>query len=208
MSKVPEILRSKLLQVALGFAAGAATYVTVEQHQAPSQAVQLAMEIGAYYESSGRHIGKPYRDKLGKGQPWTVCHGVTGPEVDPAKYYTPEDCKRLELPKYIEAERLAQSQFKYWHSYNVWVQASVIDMFYNLPAASIASSTLRAQANAGLPPEVWCPQMQRWVFGTVNGRKTRLPGLVDRRGTTAELCRDWGRDGHFSAQVLAEKGGQ
>ena len=90
MSKVPEILRSKLLQVALGFAAGAATYVTVEQHQAPSPEVQLAMEIGAHYESSGRHIGKPYRDVIGKGQPWTVCNGVTGPEVDPAKYYTPE----------------------------------------------------------------------------------------------------------------------
>ena len=208
MSKVPEILRSKLLQVALGFAAGAATYVTVEQHQAPSPEVQLAMEIGAHYESSGRHIGKPYRDVIGKGQPWTVCNGVTGPEVDPAKYYTPEDCKRLELPKYLAAERAARRMFVHWGTYNVWVRASLIDMLYNLGEATVAASTLLQQANAGQPFEIWCPQMQRFVYGTVGGKKSRLDGLAKRRDTTAELCRDWGRDGHFSAQVRAEKGGQ
>jgi len=25
---------------------------------------------------------------------------------------------------------------------------------------------------------------------------------VDRRGATTELCRDWGRDGHFSAAII------
>ncbi|MFZ7337113.1 lysozyme [Comamonas jiangduensis] len=204
MSKVPAVLRNRLLQLAFGFAVGATTYVAVDQPAKPSQAVQLAMELGAHYESSGRHIGVPYVDKLGKGQPLTVCNGVTGPEVVAGRYYSKDDCYRLELSKYLEAERTAQRQFKHWHTYNVWVQASVIDMFYNLPAASIASSTLRAQANAGQPPEVWCPQMQRWVYGTVNGRSTRLPGLVERRTTTAELCRDWGRDGHFS--VIAIRG--
>ena len=81
MSGVPALLRSKLLQLAIGFVAGAATYVAVDQPAIPSPDVQLAAEIGAHYESSGRHIGKPYIDKLGKGQPLTVCNGVTGPEV-------------------------------------------------------------------------------------------------------------------------------
>lgn len=202
MSSVPAILRNKLLQLAIGFAAGAATYVAVEQ---PSPEVQLAMEIGAHYESSGRHIGKPYIDKLGKGQPLTVCNGVTGPEVVAGRYYTQEDCKRLELPKYLAAEKAAERLFTRWGSYNVWVRASIIDMIYNLGEAAVAASTLRAQANAGQPFEVWCPQMQRFVYGTVGGKKTKLPGLIDRRGTTAELCRDWGRDGHFSQQHLAGK---
>lgn len=201
MSKVPAVLRNKLMALALGFAAGAATYVAVD---APSQEVQLAMEIGAHYESSGRHIGWPYVDKLGKGQPLTVCNGVTGPEVIAGKYYSREECKRLELPKYLAAERAAKRQFRRWASYNVWVRASIIDMIYNLGETAVAGSTLRTMANAGQPPAVWCPQMQRWVRGTVNGKSVVLPGLVDRRDTTAELCKDWGRDGHFSAALIGQ----
>lgn len=201
MSKVPSVLRTKLLQVALGFAAGAGTLAVLDQ---PSEAVQLAMEIGAHYESSGRHIGKPYVDKLGKGQPLTVCNGVTGPEVQAGRYYTTEDCKRIELPKYRDAERAAQRLFKHWNSYNKWVQASVIEMVFNLGETTVAASTLRAQANAGQPFAVWCPQMQRFVYGTVAGKKTRLDGLAKRRDTTAELCQDWGRDGHFSAAAVAQ----
>lgn len=204
MSKIPSVLRNKLMALATGFALGAATLVAVDQ---PSAEVQLAMEIGAHYESSGRHIGKPYRDMIGKGQPWTVCNGVTGPEVDPSKYYTADDCKRLELPKYLEAERAAKLLFKHWSDYNVWVRAGLIDMIFNLGESTVAASTLRAQANAGQPFDVWCPQMQRFVYGTVNGKKTRLDGLAKRRDTTAELCRDWGRDGHFSSQALAQQGG-
>ena len=171
----------------------------------PSPEVQLAIEIGAHYESSGRHIGKPYIDKLGKGQPLTVCNGVTGPGVVAGRYYTPADCKRLELPKYLAAEKAAKRLFTRWGSYNIWVRASIIDMIYNLGEATVAASTLRTQANAGQPFEVWCPQMQRFVYGTVGGKKTRLPGLVARREATAELCRDWGRDGHFSQQHLAKE---
>ena len=205
MSGVPAVLRSKLLQLAIGFAAGAATYVAVDQTAMPSPEVQLAIEIGAHYESSGRHIGKPYIDKLGKGQPLTVCNGVTGPEVVAGRYYTPADCKRLELPKYLAAEKAAKRLFTRWGSYNIWVRASIIDMIYNLGEATVAASTLRTQANAGADFAVWCPQMQRFVYGTVGGKKTRLPGLVARREATAELCRDWGRDGHFSQQNLAKE---
>lgn len=203
MSGVPAVLRSKLLQLAMGFAAGAATYVAVDH--SPSHEVQLAAEIGAHYESSGRHIGKPYIDKLGKGQPLTVCNGVTGPEVVAGRYYTPADCKRLELPKHLAAEKAAKRLFTRWGSYNIWVRASIIDMIYNLGESTVAASTLRTQANAGADFAVWCPQMQRFVYGTVGGKKTRLPGLVARREATAELCRDWGRDGHFSQQHLAKE---
>ena len=108
----------------------------------------------------------------------------------------------------LAAERAARRMFVHWGAYNVWVRASIIDMLYNLGEATVAASTLLRQANAGQPFEIWCPQMQRFVYGTVDGKKSRLDGLAKRRDTTAELCRDWGRDGHFSAQVLAEKGGQ
>ena len=201
MSKVPAVLRSKLLQVAMGFAVGATTYVAIDQPAKPSQAVQLAMELGAHYESSGRHIGVPYVARLGAGQPLTVCNGVTGPEVVAGRYYSKEDCYRLELPKYLEAERAAKRLFKHWAAYNHWVQASFLDMLYNLGEAKVAGSSLLRLANAG-DLEAACAQMPRWVRGTVNGQSVALPGRVDRRTTTAELCRDWGRDGHFSTMAL------
>ena len=106
-----ETVKKRLLAAAVALAAGAGGIATQQAANTPkpSPAVVLAWEIGAHYESGGRHIGKPYVDKIGKGQPWTVCHGVTGKEVDPKRYYTPEDCRRLELPKYLEAERIAKA---------------------------------------------------------------------------------------------------
>ena len=199
-----EMLKRRLLDAAvaltIGAAGGVATHYAV-QGGPPSDAVVLAMELGSYYESSGRHIGTPYIDRLGKGQPLTVCNGVTGKGVVAGRTYTPDDCKRLELPRYIDAERQARSALQHWRTYNVWVRASFIDVAYNVPSALTTPTTLLALANAGDLTGA-CMQMPRWVYGTVRGRKQQLPGLVDRRASTRELCAEWGRDGHFSAQTL------
>ncbi len=200
MSRVPAALRNRLIALTVAIAAGTAgvgTYVGASQ---PSAEVLLAMEIGAHYESGGRHIGTPYVDKIGKGQPLTVCNGITGPEVVAGRYYTPDDCKRIELPRYLEAERAAKRLFRFWSTYNVWVRASIIDMLFNLGEPKVATSTLLAKGNAGDLAGM-CAQMPRWVYGTVNRQPVRMPGLIGRRGTTEELCADWGRDGHFSAAV-------
>ncbi len=197
-----EAIRKRLMQAAMAITMGAAGVATYQAQQ-PSAEVVLAMELGAHYESSGRHIGTPYVDKLGKGQPLTVCNGVTGPEVVAGRYYTADDCKRLELPKYLDAERSAKAAFKHWGSYNVWVRASLIDMVYNLGPSVLDGTTLVRLGNAGDLVGM-CQQMPRWVRGTVNGQSTVLPGLVDRRATTRELCAEWGRDGHFSAGLIAE----
>jgi lysozyme len=197
-----EAIRKRLIQAAVAISMGAAGVATYQAQQ-PSAEVQLAMELGAHYESSGRHIGTPYVDKLGKGQPLTVCNGVTGPEVVAGRYYTPEDCKRLELPRYLDAERRAKAALTHWATYNVWVRASIIDMVYNLGPAVLGDTTLVRLGNAGDLVGM-CQQMTRWVRGTVNGQSVVLPGLVDRRSATRELCAEWGRDGHFSAGLIAE----
>lgn len=199
-----EILKKKLTDtaMALALAAGASstTYLATRE-PAPSAAVILAMEVGYHFESSGRHIGKPYIDKAGKGQPWTVCAGVTGKNVDPNKYYTPAECKALELPHYIAAEKQAKKAFKHWETYNPYVQASFIDMGFNVPSALAPTTTIVGLANQG-KLDAACAQMPRWVYGTVNGKSVALNGLVDRRTTTEELCAQWGRNGHFSAGLL------
>lgn len=197
MTKVPAQLRVALLATATAIAGGGA-YITTSR-EAPE--VLLAMDLGAYYESSNKHIGVPYIDKVGKGQPWTVCDGVTGPEVVPGRYYTKEECKKLELPKYRAAAALAKSRLKYWDTYNIWVKASLVDTAYNVPSALAPTTTLVSKANAGDLIGM-CRQMPRWVYGTVNGKQVRLPGLVDRTGAREELCAEWGRDGHFSVGLL------
>lgn len=196
-------LRNKLLATATAaLVAGAGVYQAGEQGRLDDAAIQIAREVGGYYESSGRHIGKPYIDRAGKGQPWTVCAGVTGPAVVPSRYYTPKDCERLETAMYRESLTIARANLKQWESYNVFVRASFLDVAYNVPSA-LMGTTLQAKANAGDLVGA-CMQMPRWVYGTVNGRKTRLAGLSLRRDTTRELCAEWGRDGHFSAQLIAE----
>ncbi|THJ30930.1 lysozyme, partial [Lampropedia aestuarii] len=130
MSKIPASLKQRLLVAAFSLSA-AGGYAVYEASQ-PSAAVQLAHEIGAHYESSGRHIGTPYVDTLGKGRPWTVCNGVTGPDVIAGKTYTREECKALELKILQRSEKAAKRMFAHWDDYNVWVQASIIDMLYNL----------------------------------------------------------------------------
>lgn len=196
-----EAIKNRLMQAAIAIAAVAAGGTATHLANQPSAEVRLARELGAHFESGGRHIGTPYVDKLGKGQPLTVCHGVTGPDVVAGRYYTPADCERLELPRYLEAERQARAALVHWGDYNPWVRASVIDMVYNLGPAVLDDTTLVRKANAGDLTGA-CEQMPRWVRGTVGGRSVVLPGLVDRRDTTRELCAQWGRDGHFSAGLL------
>lgn len=199
MSRVPPALRNKLIATVLAIAAGTAGVVGTREGD-PSPEVLLAMEIGAHYESGGRHIGKPYIDKIGRGQPWTVCNGITGPGVEPRRYYSPDDCRKLETPRYREAERAAKRLFTRWPTYNVWIRAAIIDMIFNLGETKVADSTMRVKANAGDLAGA-CAQMPRWVMGTVNNQPARMPGLVDRRGTTSELCADWGRPGHWTTEI-------
>jgi len=79
-------------------------------------------------------------------------------------------------------------------------------MIYNLGAPALQGSALVAKGNAGDLVGMF-EQMPRWVRGTVNGQKTALPGLVVCRDATRELCAERGRDGHFSAGLLARAGG-
>lgn len=200
-SSVPSGLRGRLLSVGLAASIGAGTgFATSEltDTDAPvlSTSVLLAMELGNHYE--GVRF-TPYRDT---GGIWTVCRGITGAAVRPSKTYTETECKQLEIAFYQRIEREAKSLYTHWNSYNPWVQSSLLDMIYNLGSGQVRSSTHRKLANAGDLTGA-CQQMTRWVYGRLasTGQKVQLAGLVKRRTTSAELCADWGRDGHFSSVV-------
>lgn len=155
-----------------------------------SAAVKVAMVMGHYYESSGKHIGWPYVDRLGRGQPLTVCNGITGQGVHAGRYYTPEDCYQLEKKRYIASERDAKQVLQHWRRYDAFVQAVFIDFVHNKGSANLRTSSMLRKANAGDLIGA-CAENPRWNKGTVNGVRTVLPGLQLRGEANAELCASW-----------------
>ncbi len=149
-SRVPRQLAQKLAALVLLAGLGGGTYIAqhatdaaqrneyvqaVAADPGTSPAVKIAMVMGSEYESSGRHIGTPYIDRAGRGQPLTVCNGVTGPEVDARRYYSPADCYQLERARYIQAERDAARLLRHWPTYDAFAQATFIDFVWNKGAA-------------------------------------------------------------------------
>ena len=206
MSKVPAFLSSRLAALAiLAGLGGTGAYVaqqtsdealrdqyvqTVAADSSTSNAVKVAMVLGQFYESSGKHIGTPYIDRLGKGQPLTVCNGITGPDVVAGRWYSPTDCYYLERGRYLAAEREARSLFTHWPSYDPFVQGQFIDFVHNKGAANLSTSTLLRKANAGDLAGA-CHENPRWNRGTVAGLSTVLPGLQLRGDANAEICLEW-----------------
>ena len=173
-------------------AAAADPYVqAVARDASTSYAVKIAMLMGHLYESSGKHVGTPYTDKLGRGQPLTVCNGITGAGVVAGKWYTPADCYELEKGRYLQAERAAKRLLAYWASYDAITQATFLDFIHNKGEGALSTSTMRRKANAGDVAGA-CRENPKWNKGTVKGVLTVLPGLKDRADTNAGFCLDGG----------------
>ena len=183
-----ELLKSRLLQAATALAIGAAGGVATQIPGKPSPAVVLAMELGSYYESSGRHIGTPYIDRLGKGQPLTVCNGITGAGVYAHKRYSPADCYKLEVGRYKEAEAyLQRTAAPAYQQANVLQQATYLDFLHNKGSSAFATSTMRRKLLAGDFIGA-CRENEKWTRGTVGGVKVVLPGLKVRGDANSDLC--------------------
>lgn len=207
MSRVPPQLRAGILAVLALAGGGVITGVGMSRYdhyvqerqqseyvqavaadESTSLAVKVAMVMGSYYESSYRHIGTPYVDKLGKGQPLTVCNGVTGVGVVLGHYYTPADCYRLERVRYTTAEGyLIDSMGATYTGATVFQQATMVDFLWNKGPAAWRTSTMRRLFLAG-DVVAACRQNERWTRGTVEGVSMVLPGLVVRANANSDLC--------------------
>lgn len=208
MSKVPGLLRNSLAALALLTGVGGGAYIVDEAvtretlgneyiHAVAadpnvSNAVRIAMVMAHYYESSNRHIGRPYVDRNGKGQPWTVCNGLTSAvvQIDPVRYYTPADCYRLEKAVYLRYVGTARQLLTHWDRYGPYQQAVFLDFIHNKGEWNFATSTMLRKANAGDLLGA-CRENPRWNRGTVNGVSKVLPGLQVRGDANAEICLSW-----------------
>ena len=200
--RIPKPLQAALAAMLASISAGGGVYL-VQQEQASkaqteylqtvaadtstSDAIKLAMVLGSYYESSFRHIGTPYVDKLGKGQPLTVCNGITGNGVVAGRYYTPADCYRLEVGRYKEAEAFLAKGVPTYSAANVLQQATFLDFIHNKGTGAFATSTMRRKLLAGDFIGA-CRENEKWTRGTVGVVKVVLPGLKLRGGVNSDLC--------------------
>lgn len=206
MSRIPAQLRTSLAALVLLIGAGGgAIYVgeaatreakqnayiqAVAADPEVSDAIRIAMVMASFYESSNRHIGTPYVDKLGKGQPLTVCNGLTGPEVVAGRFYSAAECYRLEKRRYVYYEVAAKRLLIHWKTYDPFQQATFLDFLHNKGEGNFGTSTMLRKANAGDLVGA-CRENQRWNKGTVKGVSTVLPGLQLRGDANGEICTDW-----------------
>ena len=89
-----------------------------------------------------------------------------------------EDVRRFEhyLNKQPFLGRLTQGMFD-----------ALVSFIFNVGIASFAASTMRRNLCAGVAREEVAKQFPKWVFGTVNGKKERLAGLVKRREAERQM---------------------
>ena len=200
--RIPKPLQAALAAMIASMGAGGGVYLaeqertsqlqteylrTVAADTSTSDAIKLAMVLGSYYESSFRHIGTPYIDKLGKGQPLTVCNGITGAGVVAGRYYTPADCYRLEVGRYKEAEAFLAKSVPTYSAANVFQRAVGLDFVHNKGAGAFSTSTYRRKWAAGDTVGA-CRENERWNRGTVRGVSVVLPGLKIRGDANSDLC--------------------
>jgi len=186
VNDAPQEVPSKEVQQAL-----ADPYVkAVASDPTTSDGVKVAMVLGYFYESSNKHIGTPYIDKAGRGQPLTVCNGITGSGVVAGRWYSPAECYQLERGRYLEAEREARRQLIYWGRYDPFTQGVLLDFIHNKGSAALSGSTMRRKANAG-DLQGACRENTRWNKGTVAGVLQVLTGLQIRGDSNDEICRIW-----------------
>ena len=202
-SRVPQDLRAGVSALTILLGTGLGGYIVhdkrtealvqheyvsaVARDRTTSRAVKIAMVMGSYYESSYRHIGTPYIDKLGKGQPLTVCNGITGPGVVAGYTYSPAECYELERGRYIGYERWLSSDVPQWSTLPLFFRASMLDFVHNKGGSAFKTSTMRKKMLAG-DLERACLENLRWNRGTVKGVSTVLPGLDVRGKSNAEVC--------------------
>lgn len=136
------------------------------------------------HEGGRRYV--PYWDAL--GQRWTVCNGITGPDVYPGRHYTDAECNALE-------SRFVQKMLvQMGHCVTVPLEFREIkaygDLAYNIGTTNFCGSTITKQLNAGENAKA-CAQIPRWHWiGTKDCTiaANKCAGIPIRREWERQVC--------------------
>lgn len=127
---------------------------------------------------------KPYKDIAGV---WTVCAGITGPDVVLGKTYTQRECDAL-LQKHIKVAANAVDK-----AVKVPIpdsmRAAMYSFTYNAGTGAFRKSTMLKLINQGKLAQA-CDQLWNWTYfyNPKTGRKERSKGLKNRRAVEFKYC--------------------
>lgn len=148
----------------------------------PAAAIVLLLSSLLLWEGTK---STPYRDIAGV---WTVCKGITGPDVIPGKRYSREECERLES-HYVD--KMAQRISHCIHTpLSTWEWVAWGHFSYNVGTTAFCRSSAARLLNAGDRAGA-CRQITRWTF--VAGKDCRIAanrcsGIVKRRQAERQMC--------------------
>lgn len=129
---------------------------------------------------------KAYRDPVGI---LTVCMGHTGPDIDPNKLYSMQECNDLLTNDMREA---IEQVDRCVPGLPVGMLAAFGDAVYNLGPTIVCdkanSTAARMLAGGRARWEDACRQLPRWDKAKVAGIKISLPGLTKRRAREMDVC--------------------
>lgn len=113
---------------------------------------------------------------------WTIGYGHTSGVVK-GQTITRADAERLLLrdltmvEAYVEKLHVTSLQHKF---------DALVDFAFNLGCNALEGSTLLRKIRACRPDEEIRAEFMRWVYANVEGKKRKLPGLVERRKWEAD----------------------
>ena len=127
-------------------------------------------------------VRETYLDTIAKPPLLTVCYGHTGKYAVKGAKYSKAACERI-LAEDVGKHYAGMSACVAVQYVPVSVQASLLELFFNVGVGAGCNSTMVSLANAGRYSEA-CEQLDRWVKA---GGKT-IRGLVNRRNASKEMC--------------------
>lgn len=140
--------------------------------------IALSLPFIGQWEGKRNHA---YLDTIASPSVWTVCYGQTGPLAYQGAYYTDAECE--DILRQSVGEYYARIEPCMTREIPVSVQASLLELAYNVGTSGVCNSTAMRLANEGRF-EAACQQLLRWV----NAGGERIRGLVNRRNASLEMC--------------------
>jgi len=120
----------------------------------------------------------PYRDV---GGVWTVCSGITGPDVIPGHHYSDKECSTL-LDKHLApVKKSVDAAVKV--PIDNYTRAALYSFAFNVGVTAFRNSSLLRHLNAGDTARA-CDDLRQWVY--VNKQRNR--GLINRREIDRQVC--------------------
>ncbi|ESR27347.1 glycoside hydrolase family protein [Lutibaculum baratangense] len=137
---------------------------------------------------------------------WTIGYGHTGEAARPGNRITESEAEQLLQRDLEKHERTVQDLVQVQITEGEY--SALVSFAFNVGDGALRGSTLLRKLNGGDSSGA-AAEFERWVYGTIDGKKVVLPGLVRRRKSERHLF-ETGRFDSFQRRLIttAEDGGR